>query len=38
MKVIDPADEASEIGLKIGDTVILSDMSQWDAHNRIQLR
>jgi hypothetical protein len=25
-------------GLKIGDTVILSDMSQWDAHNRIQLR
>ena len=25
-------------GLKLGDQVILSDMSQWDAHNRIQLR
>jgi HlyD family secretion protein len=25
-------------GLKIGDEVILSDMSQWDAHNRIELR
>jgi HlyD family secretion protein len=25
-------------GLKIGDQVILSDMSQWDAHNRIELR
>ncbi len=24
-------------GLKIGDQVILSDMSAWDAHNRIQL-
>ncbi|HET8546783.1 MAG TPA: RND transporter, partial [Bryobacteraceae bacterium] len=25
-------------GLKVGDEVILSDMSQWDAHNRIELR
>jgi HlyD family secretion protein len=24
-------------GLKLGDRVILSDMSQWDAHNRIRL-
>lgn len=24
-------------GLKVGDTVILSDMSNWDAHNRIRL-
>jgi HlyD family secretion protein len=25
-------------GLKVGDRVILSDMSAWDAHNRIRLR
>ena len=25
-------------GLKVGDQVILSDMSAWDAHNRIRLR
>ena len=25
-------------GLKVGDQVILSDMSAWDAHNRIELR
>jgi len=24
-------------GLKIGDKVVLSDMSQWDAHNRVRL-
>jgi multidrug efflux pump subunit AcrA (membrane-fusion protein) len=24
-------------GLKVGDTVLLSDMSAWDAHNRIRL-
>jgi HlyD family secretion protein len=24
-------------GLKVGDQVILSDMSTWDAHNRIRL-
>ncbi len=27
-----------EQGLKPGDTVILSDMSQWDAHDRVRLR
>ena len=26
-----------EQGLKVGDQVILSDMSQWDAHERIRL-
>jgi HlyD family secretion protein len=25
-------------GLKVGDRVILSDMSAWDAHNRIRLK
>ena len=25
-------------GLKVGDQVILSDMSAWDAHNRIRLK
>ena len=25
-------------GLRVGDKVILSDMSAWDAHNRVQLR
>jgi hypothetical protein len=25
-------------GLKVGDRVILSDMSAWDQHNRIRLR
>ena len=25
-------------GLSVGDTVILSDMSAWDAHDRIRLR
>jgi hypothetical protein len=24
-------------GLQVGDQVILSDMSQWDAHERIRL-
>jgi hypothetical protein len=24
-------------GLKLGDKVVLSDMSQWDAHNRVRL-
>ena len=24
-------------GLKVGDRVVLSDMSQWDAHNRVRL-
>jgi len=25
-------------GLKVGDEVVLSDMTQWDAHNRIRIR
>jgi HlyD family secretion protein len=25
-------------GLEVGDQIILSDMSQWDSHDRIRLR
>ena len=25
-------------GLQVGDTIILSDMSQWDTHDRVKLK